>query len=120
MGKIITILGGCLVAAGGVGYGVYTYHHGGGCPLSGCGAKVSATAPCCAEPDACPLAVGTSAGDEGGCCPLAAAAKATSPVSASAGDDGCCDLTATKCPAPAASGAGLQAVAGTALAAGGK
>lgn len=118
MGKIVTILGGCLVAAGGAGYGMYTYHHGG--DLShGCGAKVSAPAACCDESAGCPLAVGASAGDEASCCPLAAALKATSPVSASA-DDGCCSSAAAKCPAPAGSDAGLQAVAGTALAAGGK
>lgn len=113
MGKLITILGGCVVVAGGISYGLYTSHHG--CPFSGpavCPHAATVESDCC-EHSARP--VNTSAGDEGGC-PLAAAAKATCPAGTSAGDDGCCEHAALACNKDA----GLTAVAGAALSAGGK
>lgn len=116
MGKLITILGGCLVVAGGVSYGLYAYSD---CDGSGptCPGHVAVSAECCEEA-ATPYQVGTSAGDEG--CPLAAAARATCPSSTSASAEGesCCPLAGAQ--PVAASGAGLQAVGGAALAAGGK
>lgn len=111
MGKLITILGGCLVVGGGISYGLYTSHYG--CPLSGpaaCPHAVAVESDCCNH-DTQP--VNTSAGDDG--CPFAAAAKATCPGSTSAGGEDCCAASG-KCP----SNAGLTAVAGAALSAAGK
>jgi hypothetical protein len=114
--KLVTILGGCLVTAGGVGYGLYTYTGlgcDGPCPLAAVAVSSDQAAPCPYSADAC--TAGTSAGDDG--CPLAAAAKATCTTSVgSAGEDECCPLAAAKCDGEA----GLQAVAGVALSAGGK
>ncbi|MBX9581531.1 MAG: hypothetical protein K2X87_14620 [Gemmataceae bacterium] len=115
MGKLITILGGCLVVAGGLAYGVYTHHHG--CPLAGNCSAPAAVADCCDEA-ACPYsAVGTSAGTNDGC-PLSGAGTSCCPATKAqvvaatcpADGDGCCE----------SAGAGLQAVAGAALSAGGK
>lgn len=118
MGKIVTILGGCLVAAAGVSYGVYSHYEGGCAGHAAACAKQVVVTDCCTESaGTCPLSAETPVSAEGSC-PLAAGAsccessKAAALVKASA--PSCCEEGGPCCDS------GLAAVAGGAAAFAGK
>ncbi|MBX9585524.1 MAG: hypothetical protein K2X87_34895 [Gemmataceae bacterium] len=119
MCKLLTILCGSLVVAGGVGYGLYVSHQGDCCDWCPTSAAAVSVEPGCDQSATCPYAAtaakATCPADGEECCPRAAAAVA-------AASDDSCPLVGggTQCCPAGRADAGLQAVAGAALSAGGK